>query len=254
MKYKYINIFILTIVVLLTSCHKRIELESWLTGDYDRKVGPEGKELVFLRNYSDDTILDDTLLKMNFIENTLDTVLIFNFYSLQKDELDVDLYAKFNLGCSSDFFYLLPSYEYINNDDSTNSYRMATHLSIDYNYPVATTYFIDTAKYLFLEETDKLYRITIPRDNEWDTDNIWLEFTDQGYPKGYQELDLQLIITGKWSDQIEYGYGDYSMINWEEVPFYTIDTENHSVTFEMQNTDYMYVLVYDTNKKKNKPN
>ena len=243
-----ITFIIIFSIIISVGCHKRDDDSHSFYEDYDRRIGPEGGELVFFRNYTNDWDKIDTLLKMIVPENAVDTTIIINFYKYNNTVLTLDIYNEFNLLTSSDFFYIMPFYNFINTNDSTSNYKRDQHLSIDFNYPVTFTYYIDTAKFAFLETSDKLYRIKTPRNNEWAYE-IWTKFNKQGYPNGFDETDLFLLINGKWNKNDIYAEGDYSMINWEEVPNYTINPENHSVTFVMDKTDYIYIICYSNKKK-----
>ncbi len=251
MKTIYLSTILLSVIMLFSACHKRQELD-YFEGyeNYDRTVGVDGKEMVFLRNYGDDTYKDDTILKLDFLPGAVDTTIIINFYEYYNETVMYNIYNDFDIFPTSKFFYILPFYEFENNNDSTSDYKLDTHVSIDFNYPVNTTFFIDTSYFAGLESTDVLYRIKIPRDGEWD-DNIWTEFNNQGYPNGFSKADLDFLIDGKWNEADGYLGTVYpSMVNWEEVPSYWINTENQSVTFSMNSTDYMYVICYDASKKK----
>lgn len=251
MKTKYIKLLIFSFIILSFACHKRQELDYFEGYEkYDRTVGVDGKEMFFLRNYGDDTYTNDTILKLDFPPKALDTTIIVNLYEYYNETVMYDLYNDFDLYTMSKFFYILPFYEFENNNDSTSDYKMDTHISIDFHYPVTTTYFIDTSYFYGLEATDILFRIKIPRYNEWD-DNVWTNFNNQGYPNGFSETDLNYLINGKWNEVDGYLGTVYpSMINWEIVPYYTIDVVNQSVTFSMNETDYMYIICYSALKKK----
>ena len=180
----------------------------------------------------------------------MDTTIIINFYEYFNETTYLSLSIDFGLVQMSKFFYILPFYEFENSSDSTSDYKLDTHVSIDFNHSVITTFFIDTSYFKGLESTDVLYRIELPRYNEWD-DNIWTEFNNQGYPNGFSKSDLDFLINGKWNENDGYlGTVNPSMVNWEEVPNYWIDEESQSVTFSMNKTDYMYVICYNTAKKK----
>jgi len=251
MKTIYICIVFFATIILFSACHKRQE-EDYFVGyeDYDRTVGVDGKEMVFLRNYGDDTNTNDTLLKLDILPDALDTTIIVNFYEYFNETIESDINNDFGLSLTSKFFYILPFYEFENNNDSTSDYKLDTHVSIDFNYPVTTTYFIDTSYYSILEVTDLLYRIKIPIYDEWD-DNIWTEFNNQGYPNGFSKTDLDYLINGKWNESDGYlGTSNPTMINWELVPNYSVNPENHSVTFLMDKTDYMYVICYSSKKNR----
>ena len=248
MKTLYIFFTLFAIIFLFSACHKRQELDFFSDYEsYDRTVGVDGKKMVFLRNYGDDTNTDDTLLKLDIQPDALDETIIVNFYEYFNETVEYDINVDFGLGVTSKFFYILPFYEFENNNDSTSDYKLDTHLSIDFNYPVTTTYFIDTTYYSMLEVTDLLFRIKIPRYDEWD-DNIWTEFNEQAYPNGFSKADLNYLINGKWNEIDGYYENPInpSMANWELVPSYSINPDNHSVTFLMDKTDYMYVICYNS--------
>ena len=253
---KTINIFFILFVIifLFSACHKRQELDFFSDYEsYDRTVGIEGKDMVFLRNYADDSDKTDTLLKFSVPPEALDETIIVNFYEYDNNALNLEIQNKFSLYTTSKFFYVLPFYEYTNNpdNDSLSDYRLDNHLSIDFYDYVTCTYFIDTTFYSWLEPTDRLYRIRTPRYNQW-PENIWTKYSEQGYPTGFYETDLFYLINGKWNEYDDYSEGDYSMINWEEVPYYNINPANHSVSFLMENTDYIYVICYDVSKNQNR--
>lgn len=252
MKTIYIFLVFFTTIILFSACHKRQEKDYFVGYEnYNRTVGVDGKEIVFLRNYGDDTNSNDTLLKLNILPDALDTTIIVNFYEYFNETLESDINNDFGLNLTSKFFYILPFYEFDNDNDSTSDYKLDTHVSIDFNYPVTTTYFIDTSYYSMLEITGLLYRIKIPRYDEWD-DNVWTEFNEQAYPNGFSHADLDYLINGKWNEVDGYGgTSTASMVNWELVPNYSINPENHSITFLMDKTDYMYVICYDASKTRN---
>ena len=251
MKIRYLYFVVFLSILILNSCHKRND-DVLIDYDlYSRKIGPEGGELVFFRNYAMDNNREDTLLKMIVPQDALDTTIIVNSYTYFNEVLYRELYVEFDVLQECDFFYLLPFYNFSNANDSINSYKLDNHLSIDFNYPVTFTYYVDTAKYYSPESYYSLYRIKAPRYNEWSNEEIWTEFNKQGYPNGFIDLDLYYLINGKWNSSGGYGTSGYSMTNWEKVSNYTIDTEGHSITFLMDKTDYIYVLVDDSKKKIN---
>ncbi len=67
----------------------------------------------------------------------------------------------------------------------------------------------------------------------------------QGYPDGYDNLDLTYLINGRWTNIFDWGSGSLSLDNWELVSVYEFDIINKTVSFEINNTDYMYVMARD---------
>lgn len=228
--------FILT--VLLSSCHERWEGEDFYT-EYNRVVGPDGGNLIFYKNYQNDS-LKNKLATLTFEENTLDSIILLNYYEFYNERLRWDLFDNFNIEQITPFFYFVPFYksegynEHGNNDEEY-------HLSIPFKKNVKVSYSLEGYDY---SSEYKLYRIIIPRTNEWgEDDNIWVAWNNQGYPNGYEQIDLIYLLNGQWTQSGGWGGNlEMNLTNWEEIG-YKYDNENNTINFEVQDTDWIYALV-----------
>ncbi|MCF8298535.1 MAG: hypothetical protein K9J13_13390 [Saprospiraceae bacterium] len=232
-----------SILILVFGCHKRDYMFSYISDENIRVAGPEGKTIIFLNNYSDD-FLSDTLLVLDIPEGALDCTIIFNFYQFNDQVLNLDLQNELGKFPLSNFIYLTPVFEHDSFYEPyylDSSYCATTHNVLDFNKSVTVSYYDYTYD---IYPNTKLYRIKIPRDNEWGTNyNISACYSNDGYPIGYYEPDLTYLINGKWNSNSPYGTGGYNLANWEEVTNYSIDTAANSVTFSILSLDYMYVLI-----------
>jgi len=234
-------IFLLILFISFSSCYEYPVLNDIQYDDYRRVIGPDGGTINFYENYGNDS-LKKVLVKMEFPKNALDSVIVFNMYEFNdlfaaNDLLNLNMYA------NTQFLYFVPFYEsegYVAHDNEAD---IGYHLSINFNSPVSITYNLDNylAGYETLLDNSVLYRIKIPALDEWD-ENIWVNWNIQGYPDGYDNIDLVYLITGRWTETSGWSNGDLSLDNWEEVTNYTFDNINGTVTFDIEDTDYMYVL------------
>ncbi len=232
---KYTLIIIFSLSILISSCHKRIEIDTKYDS-FNRVVGPEGDTINFYEYNPIDSI-SEVIVKLEIPEGALTEYIVFNMYEFYNDALWFDLYY-IGMNQYSDFLYFVPFYEsYGYNEHTGNS--LEDHLSVEFNTSATVTYnFRDS-----IDNNAKLYRIKIPKMNEWGdetSDNIYVNWNYQGYPEGYYALDLQYIINSQWTEHDAYGTGELSFDHWEEVIDYNII--NEKVTFEIQDTDYMYVM------------
>ena len=241
LKYTIIAVFI---ILISSSCHKRIENNYLTDENMDRKVGEEGGEILFKANYDNDKnngYEQGNILRMNVPKGALDTTTIFNYYKYSDNVLSNSIREKFDVYTETEFFYVIP-----NNLKDTAS----KHLSVSFNEPVEITYYPEnyvhysapTGGYYGYNRY-YLYRIKIPKNNEWTTGDIWMDYNSQGYSNGYSNMHLYYLISGMWSENIEYGEGDFTAINWEPIMEVTSIFTSDNFTFTIDNTDYMYVLV-----------
>lgn len=239
LKYTIVTILALNVLVLLFSipaCHKRVELDI----KYDslmRVVGPDGGTIKYYE-YNPKDSLSSIAVKMEIPQNALDSFVVFNMHEFENNALYVDL-SYLGMEQYSDFLYFVPFYKSYGYNEQTND-SIDYHLSINFNVPAKVTY---NLSFYEIPYNAKLYRIKIPEINEWgEVDNIWVNWNYQGYPDGYDALDLQYIINGRWTINDAWGSGNLSLYNWEEVDDYNYDTINKEVEFGIENTDYMYVM------------
>lgn len=247
--YNLKNIVILTLSVLIIGgCYQYPEFDDLSYNEYKRVIGPEGGVINFYRNYENDS-LKDIAVKMEFPENAVDSLLIFNMYEFFDEVTYYDLIYELNREQFSDFLYFVPFDEKEGYTavvtDSTDIYDIIeNHISIDFHSAVTVTYY--NSFYENIPESTNLYRIKIPAEDEWgDENNVWVSYNYQGYPDGYDDIDLTYLINGRWSENIEWGTGQLSLINWEEVPEFTFNSAEQTVTFDIYSTDYMYVMALD---------
>ncbi len=248
-------------MIFLSGCYRYPEID-WDYELYNRLIGPDGGTITFYANYTDDTNMffaDTTkiMLTLDVPQGALDSMMIFNFYQYQSYE-NAEEMSKGLSKIGSKFIYFVPIYAsdgYHEHDEADLTY----HLSVEFNQPITVTYFytmdysldnLDEKKlqfefYNWFNRHYKLYRIKIPRIDEWgENRNIFVQWNQQGYPIGYNDLDLNDIILGKWYPFTEDYQGVSSLVNWEPVKNFTIDEVNKSVSFDIENTDYMYVLAH----------
>ncbi len=243
MKFIKKNTFILSIIstivlsILFSSCHKRIELEDNYA-DFRRVVGPDGGTINFFE-YNPENDKPEIIVSIDFPENALDSLTVFNMYEFINEGVYIDI-LRLGRRQNSKFLYFVPFYEsYGYNEVNSNSDTY--HLSIDFNTAVEVTYKLISD---YAPEFDaKLFRIKIPATNEWGTeDNVWINWNYQGYPDGYDIIDLTYLINGRWTSVNDWGSTDFNLDNWEEVTNYTYNTFENTVSFQIYNTDYMYVM------------
>lgn len=244
--------YLISIVIIITlfsflfslpSCHKRVDLDV----KYDslmRVVGSEGGIINYFEYNPEDSI-SVVAVKVEVPENSLDSFVVFNMHEFEDEALNVDM-AYAGMEQYSDFLYFVPFYKSYGYNEQTND-SIDYHLSIDFNIPAKVTY---NLSFYEIPDNAKLYRIKIPKINEWGTeDNIWVNWNYQGYPNGYDALDLKYIISGKWNEYDAWGSGEISLVNWEEVLGFNYDFANKSVSFYIDNTDYLYVMATSEFKK-----
>lgn len=252
-----IQISLLFILIFsFSACYEYPELTDIQYEDYIRVIGPEGGTINFYANYENDSI-EDILVRMEFPEDALDSLVVFNMYEFEDEAVFVDLDYLGRLQ-QTEFLYFVPFYEsygYIEHPDITELLRNQ-HLSIDFNSAVTVTYNLN---FYDVDIDAKLYRIRIPRVtefvdingepyNEWgQLDNVWVNWNLQGYPDGYDNLDLTYLINGRWTNILDWGSGQLSLDNWEELApdAYQYDFINNIVSFDIYNTDYLYVMAKD---------
>ncbi len=235
---KYTLIIIFSFSIFISSCHQRIEIDTKYD-NLNRVVGPEGDTINYYEYNPLDSI-SEVIVRLEVPPNALDSFVVFNMYEFSNEAIDIDL-LYMGMENYSDFLYFVPFYE----SEGYNEYTTDSidhHLSIEFNIPVTITY---NLSFYEIGYNAKLYKIKIPKINEWGgeyADNVWVNWNYQGYPEGYDPLDLTYIINGRWTEYDAWGAGDFSFANWEEVTYYNYDITNQKVTFNIQNTDYMYVM------------
>lgn len=247
------------LLLIFSSCYKYTEFD-YDYSQYNRVVGAEGGLITFYANYGDDTAMFFTdsssiLVDLDVPAGALDTNIVFNFYQYQSYDV-ADNLSKGLAEVGSKFFYFVPIYAsdgYHEHDDADLTY----HISLDFNEPISVTYHyredlpqntIDEKKlkfeyYDWFNKFYKLYRIKIPEIDQWGEDrNIFVQWNQQGYPIGYNENDIKDIIQGYWYPFSPYNITVSNIVNWEEVEDFEVDEESGTVVFDIENTDYMYVL------------
>ena len=256
-QYKYTIIILSLLLIYLSGCYKYPDLKDYDYSYYSRVVGPEGDTINFFANYSNDS-LTDIVVELIVPPGALDSVIVFNMYQFGEYELASEMgngYAK----VGTKFLYFVPFYEsegYYEHEQVDVSY----HLSIDFKKPVTVTYNyltgqgdftgndIDEMKlyyeyYKTINPTFKLYKIRIPKTDEWGQENnIRINWNSQGYPVGYNQTDLTYIINGAWSQTNEWGSNIRGLENWIEVTDIELNPNENTVSFDINNTDFLYVL------------
>jgi hypothetical protein len=244
-------------VVLLFGCYKEPDFTNFDYETYNRVVGPDGGSINFYGNYANDN-KNNVLVSMDIPSNALDSMMVFNMYRFEDYELVLQMengYAEIG----SKFLYFVPFYE-SDGYHERSKLDLSYHLSVDFKEPVTVTYnFLADGGGLAAktwQETElhfehykrtngsyRLYRMKIPKLDEWgEGNNIYVNWNNQGYPDGYDRTDLYYIITGIWSPLDSWGEGYLSLENWEPVMDFDLDAGSSSVSFEINNTDYIYVV------------
>jgi len=196
----------------------------------------KSSEFVFFDNYQNDTIKNVQVASFSVLENAFeqDRILIgmyfFNF-PLLNNEL-----SKYNYGNQS----------FLGNDSSNCFvYFMATDASNNYIFQSSKKVCV-TLNFKTLKNDEnykyKLFRIKMP------------DFTkpiksDEGYPKGYSQIDLYDVISGRFPNGVSSNSstGFASLMNWEEVTDAEIkensDNKNEiSAKFLTDEFNYIYCL------------
>lgn len=247
-KIKYLKQSILLILIIgFTSCYEYPELSDIHYDEYRRVIGPDGGTINFYENYEDDSI-KDIIVKMDFPVGALDSFVVFNMHEFNDTFAENDLY-NLEMFINTQFLYFIPFYE----SDGYNEHAQEDidyHLSLNFNDSVSITYNLNNyfsidnntiSEESILSGDTKLYRIKIPALDEWE-ENIWVNWNIQGYPDGYDNIDLVYLITGRWTELSGWSNGDLSLENWMDDVKYSYDSENKTITFKIKDTDYMYVM------------
>ncbi len=258
---KYGNlIFIVLIPLIFNGCHKDYEFQDFDYKTYNRVVGSNGGTLNFYANYENDT-KNEIIASLEIPKGALDSLLVFNMYQFENYELATQMeegFAKFG----SKLLYFVPFYE-SEGYHERGQMELNYHLSITFKKPVKITYHplasysdmvlqnwqeveLYNNYYKTTNQAYKVYRIKIPKIDEWGyNNNIFVNWTRQGYPNGYDPIHLSYIVNGKWTASDSWGTGKTSMENWELVGEYQIETAADMISFEIYDTDYIYIVARD---------
>ncbi len=261
MKHKILHLLSILSIIFVSGCYK-YETIDYDYESYNRLVGPQGGHIIFYNNYSDDSLMfngvdtNNIIVELEVPEGALDSNYIFNFYTYENYNNAEEL-SKGLAIIGSKFFYFVPIPEaegYHEHDQADLTY----HYSMDFNKPITVKFHfkigIDNKSdvnltrlkynyYNYFNANYKLFRIKIPRIDEWGADrNIFVKWNEQGYPIGYQEADLSDIILGYWYPNSYNEVQSSSIINWADVAGFQINADDNSVEFQINNSDYIYVL------------
>lgn len=259
------NIFFLVMIfpLVLSSCRKDFEFTEFDYTSYNRVVGPQGGSIDFYGNYKNDK-QNNVIVNFNVPSGALDSMMVFNMYQYENYELATlmeDGFAKFG----TKLLYFVPFYE-SEGYHERGQFERNYHLSVKFKKPITVTYYpmanysdfsfknwqevvLFQNYYKTTNKAYKVYRIKIPKIDEWGTyHNIFVNWSGQGYPNGYDPTDITYIVNGRWSPASAWGTGEISMINWEELvrgEDYELDPINDKVTFKIYDSDYIYVVARD---------
>jgi len=259
MKYR-IFLLILLIPFIFSSCRKDYEFQNFDYKTYNRVIGTEGGVLNFYANYANDTI-NQIIVKLNVPSGALDSLMVFNMYQFEDYELAKQMEDGF-AKIGSKFLYFVPFYEsegYHERGQMELNYHMSVQFkdSVTVNYrPLADNSDLALKSWQEVElynnfykttnKSYKVYRIKIPKIDQWgESKNIYVNWTRQGYPNGYDATSLSYLISGKWTASSAWGTGETSMENWELVGNYNLNTMQDLVSFKIASTDYIYVVARD---------
>ncbi|MBN2894234.1 MAG: hypothetical protein JXL97_20350, partial [Bacteroidales bacterium] len=215
--------------------------------EYNRIAGQEGKSIVFIdysEDYPDSSVV---FLTLEIPPNALDSNYIFNMFEFSDSILTNELDNEFEIRNSSEFFYFVAIPEnfcfscMFYEDLEQNGFETNHHFSLIAAKELIVTYKLSNYT---VKATDKLYRIKIPKTDEWATGNIWLDWNTQGFPTGYNKAGLAYLINGKWTIDFQSGTGNYSLNNWEEIVDFQINEQNNTIIFNILDMDYAYVLIH----------
>ncbi|MCP4176481.1 MAG: hypothetical protein GY756_01840, partial [bacterium] len=224
---------------------------------YKRVIGPDGGVINFYANYANDSI-EDIIATMVIPPGALDSAMVFNMHQFEDYKLAEELKTGYAvLGSKLLYFVPFPESEGYNEQ---SQFDINYHLSAEFNEPVRVTYRYLAGKvsyslddfersslyyeyYNNINRAYRLYRIKIPKTDEWgEENNIFIAWNSQGYPVGYNESELKLIVSGNWSQSHPGQDGKMNLQNWEQVEDIQINIEDESISFDIYDTDYMYVL------------
>ncbi|MEN8121987.1 MAG: PepSY-like domain-containing protein [Bacteroidota bacterium] len=252
----YLLIIIFT-TLIFQSCYKEPDFTNFDYETYNRIIGPDGGIINFYSNYSNDS-KNDVLVSLDVPIDALDSVMVFNMYQFEEYELVMQMDRGFS-SIGSKFLYFVPFYE-SQGYHERSQLDISYHLSVEFNKPITITYnFLAEDMELSAENWQqaelysdyykrtnmayRLFRIKIPKLDEWgENNNIYVNWNTQGYPNGYDRTDLNYIISGLWSSLDDWGNGETGLENWEEVTDFELNISENSVSYEINNTDYIYVL------------
>jgi hypothetical protein len=259
------NILILLMIfpLVFSSCRKDFEFTEFDYTTYNRVIGPQGGSIDFYGNYKNDR-QNNVIVNFNVPSGALDSMMVFNMYQYENYELATlmeDGFAKFG----TKLLYFVPFYE-SEGYHERGQFERNYHLSVKFKKPITVTYYpmanysdfsfknwqevvLFQNYYKTTNKAYKVYRIKIPKIDEWGTyHNIFVNWSGQGYPNGYDPTDITYIVNGRWSLASAWGTGEISMINWEELvrgEDYELDPINDKVTFKIYDSDYIYVVARD---------
>jgi hypothetical protein len=254
-------LIIILISLVFYSCHKDFKFQDIDYKTYNRVVGPKGGIVNFYANYANDS-KNGVFATLNIPAGAIDSMMVFNIYQFEDFELTSQMgdgFAKFG----SKVLYFVPFYE-SDGYHARGQFELNYHLGVNFKQPVTVIYHPlveDTSSiisqnwqqvelsnnyYKSTNKSYKVYRIKIPKLDQWGSaNNIFVNWTYQGYPNGYDATDISYIVSGRWSSTYLWGTGPISMENWELVSDYTINAAQNTITFKIDNTDYFYVVAKD---------
>lgn len=258
-KLYHITLISVFFVIILNSCYKEVEFNEEIIEyeHYARIVGPDGGIVNFMSNYANDK-KRNMLATLSFPSGAIDSFIVLNIY--QHEDYDVSMQLEEGFAYTgSKFMYFIPFYKSqgyneqgVNDPEARLSLKFKKPVSVKYYYLAeevelsGTNYQKTELYYEYYKKSSlsyKLYRIKIPDIDEWgSSNNIYINWNQQGYPDGYNKTDLNYILTGSWFDGGGWGTENISLINWEEVKNFKHDVSERSISFEMYSTDYVYVL------------
>ncbi len=259
MKYNHFLIIIL-IPLIFYGCHKDFEFQNFDYKTFNRLVGPEGGMINFYANYDNDT-KSEVIVSLNVPAGALDSLMVFNMYQFEDFEVATQMNEGF-AKIGSKFLYFVPFYE-SEGYHERGQMELNYHLSVKFKSPITVTYhplanYSDLSLknwqevelynnyYKTTNQSYKVYRIKIPKLDQWgESYNIYVNWTRQGYPNGYDATDLSYLVSGKWTSTNSWGTGDISMENWEPVAVDEFDMKNDLISFKIYDTDYIYVVARD---------
>ncbi len=249
------------LLIVFSSCYK-YETIDYDYENYNRLVGPQGGHINFFYNYGADTNMlletdtNNIIVELDVPEGALDSNFIFNFYTYEDFEVADEL-SKGLAMVGTKFFYFVPIPEsegYHEHEEADLSY----HYSMNFNKPITVKFHFKVGLenetninskrlkyeyYNMFNANYRLYRIKIPRIDEWSNiRNVFVQWNRQGYPVGYMASDLYDIILGYWYPFSTNQVMSASIINWSPVDEFEINPDDNSVEFQINNSDYMYVL------------
>lgn len=234
---------LLTSIVLFANCAKEQIIEG--NENQDRVITTEASSVHFYDNYDNDSDSASWVATLDFEAGATTADMMVNMHVFADQLLNNEFYDK---------YYALPAYVGTN---TNNSYFYFSAKEIEKEGLIGKMPKDFTVKFQakdipsvegFPHAELGLFRIPIPRDNDWKY-KITKTYNTFGALKEYDPLELNFLISGKYikdSEEKDLGLGSTNLFNWEKVEGVTLDPDgkNATVSFTTNDFDYIYCFAF----------